>query len=885
MSQLRNILLAGLVLLIAVRAGAQPVSNAGAPNAAAALGWNEFFEAKIRPVLAAKCYACHNSKLKEPKGYLVLDTKAGVMKGGTLGPAIVPGRPDESKLLEALRYSTPHLQMPPTGKLADDIIADFEKWIAAGAPDPRVDTPMAGGAPARRVVDENELEKGRQWWAFQAVRELPAPRGSDPLDARGAQTPRTNALETRGRQTTGTKLDRFVLAKLKEKGLTPSSEADSRTLITRAYIDLIGLRPTYEQVEAFASDPAPNRYEKLIDTLLASPQYGERWARYWLDVVRYAEDNPGNITNPPYPHAWRYRDWVIESLNRDLPYDRFVKLQLAADLMPGTSRSDMRALGIIALGPQDHKDVRLAVDVVGTIQLNDWDERLDTVSRGLLGLSVACARCHDHKFDPIQQKDYYRLQSVFASTSRALRPFFNIDPKTETRFMWVYQRIFDLEYTANLLEGDPGSKPEQAARQVKKFRDELKSLHAEIETMSKEYPEIAAYIKTVPYPGEKPPEARNADGTLKKPEPPPEGGKKTLPPDLIPNPERQANAQQAAGASGPRKRIDPRAPFLNSVYDAGVWFNSSESDLTFFDTTPGVPRDLPLFKGGNLNSPGDPAPRGFPVVLAKGDADFHNGSGRLELGEKIFTDAAGLSARVIVNRVWGWHFDKHLVGTPSDFGIQGLAPTHPELLEDLAARFIANGWSLKWLHREIMLSATYRQSSHPRGDAMEADPTNQLLWRMNPRRMDIEAYRDSLLQIAGKLDKTLYGPSEEIDTGTRRTVYATLSRTRSSADVMKLYDVPQPMAHIPMRTLTINPLQALFVMNSDFVEGLAAELAKLVQDKPTAEEKITVLYRRVFARDATPEEMELGIAYLGAQGTPAGYAQALLSTNEVIFWP
>jgi hypothetical protein len=429
--------------------------------------------------------------------------------------------------------------------------------------------------------------------------------------------------------------------------------------------------------------------------------------------------------------------------------------------------------------------------------------------------------------------------------------------------------------------------------------------------MSKEYPEIGAYIKTVPYPGEKPPEARNADGTLKKPEPNPETEKKNLPADLIPNPERQANAQPGGGG-GPRKRIDPKAPFLNSVYDAGVWFNSSESDLTFFDATPGVPRDLPLFKGGNLNSPGDPAPRGFPVVLAKSDADFHNGSGRLELGEKIFTDAAPLSARVIVNRVWGWHFDKHLVGTPSDFGVQGLAPTHPELLEDLSARFIANGWSLKWLHREIMLSAAYRQSSRPRAEPMEADPTNQLLWRMNPRRMDIEAYRDSLLQAAGKLDTTLYGPSEDIDTGTRRTVYATLSRTRSSADVMKLYDAPQPMAHIPMRYLTIYPLQALFVMNSEFVQGLATELAAQVEDLAAPEDKIRVLYRRVFARDATPEEMALGIAYLGTPETPSGtergigaprvergnggagapgsnlvarYAQALLSTNEVIFWP
>ena len=847
----------------------------------------EFFESNIRPILSSRCYACHSSRLAAPKGELVLDTKAGMLKGGKLGPAVVPGKPGESRLLEAISYTNAHLQMPPSGKLADPIVADFERWIAAGAPDPRVEATVASAGPGKRVVGEAELAKGRTWWAFQPVRELTA---IEPVASHDAPV--------------RTKIDRFVRAKLAEKGLTPSPDADPRTLIRRAYVDLIGLRPTYEEVEAFAADKSPNKYETLIDRLLASPQYGERWARYWLDVVRYAEDNQGNITNPPYPHAWRYRDWVIESLNKDVPYDRFVKLQLAADLMPGTPRSDMRALGIIALGPQDHKDVRLSVDVVGTIQLNDWDERLDAVSRGLLGLSVACARCHDHKFDPIQQKDYYRLLSVFASTQRALRPFFEIDPRTETRFMWIYQRMFDLHYTANLLESDPGSKPEQAARQVKKFREELTALQAEVDAMSKQYPAIAAYIKTVPYPGEKPPKPEAGQvaqagrerqvgrvgqvGQVGKEGATPE--KKALPPDLVANADRVRNR---ASDDGPRKKIDPKAPFLNSVYDAGLWFNDREPDLTFFDATPGVPRDLPLYKGGNLSTPGDPAPRGFPIVLAKDAGDFHHGSGRLELGEKIFTDAAPLSARVIVNRVWGWHFDRHLVGTPSDFGVQGLQPTHPELLEDLSARFIANGWSLKWLHREIMLSATYRQSSHPRADAVEADPTNQWLWRMNPRRMDIEAYRDTLLQVAGKLDLTMYGPSEDIDTGTRRTVYATLSRGRSSADVMKLYDAPAPMQHSPMRYQTINPQQALFVMNSGFVEALASELAKGVAAKHAPQDKVTALYRRLFARDPSRDEMALGETYL--RSTPrnnvdnvdgvARYAQALLSTNEMIFWP
>ena len=837
-----------LILSIANPAYAQQVTN-------------EFFESRIRPVLATKCYGCHNSKMKEPKGYLTLDSREGVMKGGTLGPALVPGKPADSKLIHAMKYSDPHLQMPPSGKLPDDVIADFETWIAGGAPDPRVDT--AGGTAAkRRVVDEAELAKGRRWWAFQPVAVLPQPASAHAPSAR-------------------TKIDHFVYAKLAEKGLTPSPPADDRTLMRRAYIDLIGLKPTYEEVEAYANDPAPNKYETLVDTLLAMPQYGERWGRHWLDVVRYGEDNPGNITNPPYPHAWRYRDWVIEALNKDVPYDRFVKLQLAADLMPGTSRPDLRALGPIALGPQDHKDVRLSLDVVGTIQLNDWDERLDTVTRGLLGLSVSCARCHDHKFDPIRQMDYARLSSVFASTSRALRPFFEIDPKTETRFMWIYQRMFDLHYTANLLEGDPGSKPEQAERQVKKFRQELKDLQAEIDAMSKEYPQIAEYIKTVPYPGERPPDQRNPDGTLKKREPVPDE-KRVRPADQIPNPER-AQAQAGAAGVGPRKRIDPTAPFLNSIYDGGVWWNTSEPDLTFFDVTPGTPRDLPLYRGGNLGTPTDPAPRGFPIVLAKDAGNFTHGSGRLELGEKIFTDAAPLSARVMVNRVWGWHFDKHLVGTPSDFGIQGLPPTHPELLEDLSARFIANGWSLKWLHKEVMLSATYRQTSAPRAREMEVDPTNQLLWRMNPRRMDIESYRDSLLQAAGTLDLTLYGPSVNVDEVPRRTVYSSISRGRSN-DVMRLYDVPAPLAHIPMRQPTLNPQQALFVMNSPFVQDLAKALADQVAVEATPEAKITTLYRKVFSRNATADELALGVKYL-ASADAAHYAQALLSTNEVIFWP
>ena len=764
---------------------------------------NDLFESKIRPVLAEKCYGCHSSNLKKPMGGLVLDTKAGMRQ------VIVPGKPDESLLLRALHYTDTRLKMPPTGKLPDAVIADFEHWILAGAADPRVDAGTAVKGP--RVVDEREIAKGRQWWAFQ------------PLAA-------ANSGANSG-------IDSWVLAKLHEHGLKPSEEADPRTLIRRAYLDLIGLKPTYAEIEAFANDSSPDRYEKLIDRLLASPHYGERWARYWLDIARYAEDNLGNITNPPYPHAWRYRDWVIEALNKDVTYDRFVKLQLAADVMPGTPRDDLRALGYLGLSPQEHKDGRLSMEVIGTLQFNDWDERVDAVSRGLLGMTVACARCHDHKFDPIPTRDYYRLEGVFASTQRATRPFFDIDPQTETRFMWVYQRIFDLSYTANLLENEPGSKPEQAARQVKKFREELAQLQAEVDAMGRKYPQIAAYMNSVPYPGDRVRKGR---------------------------------------------RIDPQAPFLNAVYDAGLWIDESEPDLTFMDYKAGIPRDVPVLRGGNIMTPGDPAPRGFPAVLSKGDSGFKIGSGRRELGERIFTDAAPLSARVIVNRVWGWHFDKPLVGTPSDFGTQGDKPTHPELLDDLAARFIANGWSLKWLHKEIMLSATYRQSSHPRADAQEIDPGNQWLWRMNPRRIDIEAYRDSILQCAGDLDTAMYGPSEDLDSGKRRTIYAKISRGRLS-EVLRLYDVPQPVMHTPARILTISPLQALFVMNSPFMQEQAALLAKSVESEAQPGDKVRDLYRKILARDPNPKERDLGLSYL-RQATIAQYAQALLSTNEVIGW-
>jgi cytochrome c553 len=441
----------------------------------------ELFEKDIRPVLAGACYGCHSSKMKAPMGGLVLDTKAGLEKGGNGGKIVVNGDPKSSRLLKALTYEDTHLRMPPSGKLPDSKIDAFEKWIASGAPDPRMDMPEATKAAVPKAGID--IEAGRKWWAFQP---LAVQRENTPPQPRSGQ-PANRWIKR--------PLDAFILARLEKAKLQPSPEADKATLMARASLDLTGLRPSYDEVQAFLADKDPSAYEKLIDRLLASPQYGERWGRYWLDVARYGEDNPtSEATNPPYPFAWRYRDWVIESINKDVPYDKFVKLQLAADLMPDTPRDDLRALGYLGAAPVYHTDLRLSKEVTETIFNDAWDERVDTVSRGLLGLTVACARCHDHKFDPILTKDYYALAGVFASTTAAPRPIAAIDKETERAFMHAARRLFYLSYMANLMNGEPGSKPEEAARKAEQFTQEMLQLRDSMAFLKEKYPELWTYL-------------------------------------------------------------------------------------------------------------------------------------------------------------------------------------------------------------------------------------------------------------------------------------------------------------------------------------------------------------------------------------------------------
>jgi len=800
-----------------------------------------FFETKIRPVLVAKCYGCHASTLPSPQSGLSLDTKAGMLKGGDGGPVIVPGKPADSRLLSAIRYNDPDLQMPPNGKLSDSIVADFETWIASGAPDPRTgpSTVSKGPAPLKGM----SIADGRKWWAFQPVNEFPAPV------VKGSSWPKT-------------KIDSFILAKLAEKNLTPSAPADRVVLVTRAYVDLLGYKPTYDEVQAFVNDQSPKAYEDLIEQLLASPHYGEQWGRHWMDVARYGEDNStGEATNTPYPYAWRYRDWIVESLNRDLPFDRFVKLQLAADLMPDATREDQRALGYLGAAQVYHKDQRLSIDVIYGFLTDDWDERIDAVSRGLLGMTVACARCHDHKFDPIPTKDYYGLAGVFASSMRAERPTFDVDPAVEQRFLWVQRRLQDLRYSADLLTDEASTVVDSAPR-VEKWKAEIETLHAEAEGWRDKYPQLVTHLERFwTFPPPKP----------ASPPPPP-------PP----------TAAGGGGAPVPvkarRPGPAPTDPFMNTVYDCAQFVDGSDKQYTMIVYKPGEARDLPVMLHGNVTSLGEITPRHFPTVLSKGDSTFHQGSGRRELADGIFGDGAPLAARVIVNRVWGWHFGKPLVATTSDFGVQGEKPTHPELLDDLAARFIAHGWSLKWLNREIMLSAVYRQSSQPRADAEAINPGNSLLWRMNPRRLDIEAFRDTLLRSAGQLSDEMGGPSMDLEsaTNTRRTVYGKISRSRMN-NLLRQYDFPDPMQTSSGRDLTTTSLQQLFLMNSPFIHNLAGTLAKSVDDAPDTPAKVRALYRKILSRDPSAKELDLAATYLSGS-TLDEYAQVLLSTNEEIFW-
>jgi len=759
---------ASFALQIAALSFASATASEATPGDEAGL---DFYERRVRPVLVEHCYKCHSESAESVKGGLRLDSAAGIHGGGDSGEIVVPGRPGESPLLDAVNYVGEFYDMPPGGRLPDRAIADIRRWIEIGAPLP------AEGAPApQTVVEAIDIEQGRSFWSFQPAREAEPPSTADPAWPR-------------------TKIDYFVRHRLEESGLEPAPPADRRTLVRRVYFDLVGLPPTYEEVQSFVADESTDAYARLVDRLLASPQYGERWGRHWLDVARYGEDNPtSESTCKPPRFPYRYRDWVIQALNDDLPYDEFLRRQLAADLME-VEQSEIAALGFLGLSPVYHKEPKLSDDVISVIVADEWDERIDAVTRGLLGLTVACARCHDHKFDPITVEDYYALAGVMASTQLVEWPLVETNPDEAASLNEVQRQIVDTELRLS-------------------------------------------YAKTM---------RKTADETGEDPTPFEEAAKRL---------ESTVEDMKAV------ELFD--GPIANAVRDAALVVNGDDAAWTTLDYTPGAGRDLPVFLRGSVTNHGDIVPRRFLQVLSDGEPlPFGDGSGRLELAGAIVGDAGSLTARVIVNRAWGWHFGQPLVTTPSNFGALGDRPSHPELLDDLAARFIDHGWSLKWLHREIVLSSTYRQASRCSDSGADVDPDNRLLWRMNRRRLEVEAWRDAVLQVAGKLDGTMGGPSKSLadETNCRRTVYGTVSRQRP-ADVLRLFDFPDAKRHGDERILTTTPVQQLYLLNSPFIEQHAATLAKGVTDECGEDRQATVraLFHAVVLRDPTNEEQEAALA-------------------------
>ncbi|RYD30682.1 MAG: DUF1549 domain-containing protein, partial [Verrucomicrobiaceae bacterium] len=748
----------------------------------------EWFETHVRPILTENCQECHGAKKQQ--GGLRLDFRAGWQKGGETGVPILSGNAAGSLLMKAVRGHDPDLRMPPKKTLEPRQIAILEEWINRGAPDPR-EKP----ASVKRAMT---IEEGRSHWAFQPVQDPALPDDS-------------------GNEWSQQPLDRFVLAKLKEAGLKPNAPADRRTLIRRAAYTLTGLPPSFEEVEAFAGDTAPNAYEKVVDRLLASPRYGEHQARHWLDVVRYS-DTKGYVygrEEKRWVQAAPYRDWVVRSLNENMPYDRFLLLQLAADQLAPADSPDLAAMGFLTLG---RRFLGVTHDII--------DDRIDVTMRGTQALTVACSRCHDHKFDPIPARDYYSLYGIFRSSAEAVVTCGEItgeDPAFEKE-LTARQEKLRTEMTKR--------RDEQAARVRSRVADYLL---AQLEL--DKYPE-ESFSQIIAEGDLNPLFVRRWQSRLAadKADARPifaswtalAGGKNADPGQLreaakeygalfdgverewrryvsenpaataLPDPERERLRAVLYGPDSPCLVPDEHIANIEFYFPTGVivdlWKWQGEVDRWLLQspaagaatilTERAQPYTPHVFRRGNPLLKGAETPRRFLQVLSPADArPFTQGGGRLQLAQAIASRQNPLTARVMVNRIWMHDFGNGLVSTPSDFGARAEPPSHPELLDWLASRFMEDGWSLKKLHRRLLLSAAWQQSSAPPPEpemtvAAQKDPGNRLLWRMNPHRLTFEEMRDSWLAAAELLDPRMGGAPAELFTSgnNRRTLYSLVDR-------------------------------------------------------------------------------------------------------------
>ena len=791
-----------------------------------------FFESKIRPILVEHCYECHSLEAKKAKGGLRVDSREALRTGGDTGPAVVPGKPGKSLLLTAIRHDDPDFEMPPKkAKLPDGVAADFETWIASGAFDPREDQPGAGHS------DDLDRKARLEHWSYRPI------RAHDPPDAI-SDWPLTA-------------IDRFVLARLEEENFAPSPDADPVTFLRRLHFDLVGLPPTPEQVEAFSWD----RLEETVDELLASPGFGVRWGRHWLDVVRFAESN-GRESNIVYPHAWRYRDYVIDAVTEDLPYDRFLLEQVAGDLLSHENETErarlLVATGFLAIGPkglnlQDHE--QFAADVV--------DEQLDALSRGFLASSLACARCHDHKSDPVSMEDYYALIGIFKSS----KTYYGTWVDSENNNGGDLIALPDLP--GQLKPGHPI--PKEKVAQMKQQLAELEEKERAGKAMAKK---------------------------LEK------EGKKAM----AMRENFNEMLREALRVYWTRGRLVGK---LATVDDQGI-----PLPLCMGVLEAETPVDSPVYLRGDLKNPADMVPRGVPALFGMDPVPptGDNRSGRLALGHWLSRPDHPLTARVMANRAWSHLFGSGLVHTTDNFGRTGATPSHPELLDYLAKRFRENGWSLKQLVRGIVLSRTYRQSSDHSPGAFRRDPDNRLLWRMSPRRLDAEVIRDSMLFVSGQLDRSprpaslaaelkshsvsLVGFDKavpaDLDGSLHRSAYLPVFR-ENLPDVLELFDFAEPSLVVGNRDETNVPPQALYLMNSPFVRERSVALGRrLANAYPDRDARIDAAFEICFQRSPDEHERKLVATFLEESGdTPnisdsaieplARFCQALLSSAEFRF--
>ncbi len=812
---LANLLLGTTAVLswAAAARAEEPVATAS-PEPAAVADPAAFFDSEVKPLLAAHCLKCHGADGKA-KGSLFLTNREGILKGGDSGAAVSLEAPAESLLLEAVNYSG--YEMPPSGKLADEQIAVFTKWVEFGLPwgsDAELgEKPTDDHGPP--AVDD----KAKAFWSFQPVTH---PQPPSLRDNAWIRTP----------------IDAFVLAKLNETGLKPAPPASKTALIRRAYYDLIGLPPSPEEVAAFLTDDSPGAFERVVDTLLESPHYGERWGRHWLDLVRYAETNSYERDGAK-PFVWRYRDYVIQSFNNDKPYNQFVTEQLAGDELDQPTPETIIATGYYRLGIWQDEPVDPEQELY-----EDLDDLVRTTGEVFLGLTIGCARCHDHKLDPLPQADYYRLLAFF----RNVRRFGERSPES----------IEDASVRAIGNEEEVRRNEEQIAahkQQTREVRQELRKLNEQI---------FAALV-----------------GVEKD--------------DWKTDAMRVEIAKRHIGGALSQEEFDRYAE-LTAKRDELANFRPSGLDKALCVKEHG--RECPpthVLIRGNAHAAAAEVTPGFPSVLSPPEpnivlpAEGVSSTGRRRaLAQWITSPENPLTARVMVNRIWHYHFGRGIVRSTSDFGFQGIQPTHPELLDWLASEFVAGGWRMKRLHKLIMLSSAYQMSSEASEQALAADPINDHLWRFEMRRLSAEEIRDSILAANGSLNRgAMFGPSifvtipDEVLAGqsmpgagwgksspaetARRTIYIHAKRSLA-VPLIASFDGPETDASCPSRFVTTQPTQALGMLNSRFVNEQAEQFAQYLRtqggDKP--ETQVAIALRRLFQREPTPGEISRGLQLLAA---------------------